>query len=95
VNADLDLLSQRYLAGTIDAEGMTRLNAILAVDADARRRFAEQMNLDSALATQATGWRTEQTSPLPSPPAVRWRFPRSFRPPRSGATARWRRAGGL
>ncbi|MEN9637122.1 MAG: hypothetical protein RL077_5526 [Verrucomicrobiota bacterium] len=77
MNADLDLLYQRYLAGSIDAEGMTRLNAILAVDADARRCFAEQMNLDSALATQATVWRTEQTTPLPSRPAVRWRFPRT------------------
>jgi len=77
VSADLDVLFRRYLDGSIDAGGMTRLNAILAVEADARRRFAEHLNLDSALALQAAGWRAEDTVPLPSRPAVRWRFPRT------------------
>lgn len=73
MNADFDLLCRRYLDGSIDAEGMTRLNGLLEADADARRRFAEQLNLDSALATQATGWRAEPaTAPRPIPTA-RWR----------------------
>jgi Concanavalin A-like lectin/glucanases superfamily/FecR protein len=65
VNADLELLCQRYLDGGVDAEGMSRLNARLAADADARRRFAEVLNVDSALATQAMGWRAEPTATLP------------------------------
>ncbi len=72
MNADLDLLSQCYLAGSIDAEGMARLNALLAADPEARRRFAEQLNLDSALATQAMGWRAEPTAPLRPRAAMRW-----------------------
>jgi ferric-dicitrate binding protein FerR (iron transport regulator) len=73
VNADLDLLCQRYLDGGIDVEGMARLNAILEADADARRRFAEQLNLDSALATQAMGGSAEPTATLRPRAAARWR----------------------
>ncbi|MFM1748541.1 MAG: hypothetical protein RLZZ188_2207 [Verrucomicrobiota bacterium] len=64
MNADLDLLCQRYLNGSIDAEGMARLNAMLAAEAAARRRFAEHLNLDSALATQALGWSAEPPAML-------------------------------
>lgn len=60
MSADFDLLFQRYLDGSIDAEGMTRLNEMLETDADARRRFAEGMNLESALATQALDWSAGQ-----------------------------------
>lgn len=64
MNADLELLCQRYLDGSIDPEGMTRLNAMLEASADARLGFAEMLNVDSALATKAMGWRAEPAPPL-------------------------------
>ncbi len=71
MNADLETLLRRYLDGSIDAEGMTRLNALLEADAEARWHFAEQTNLDAALATQALGWRAGETTPHRPRPASR------------------------
>lgn len=47
---ELEALLHRYIDGCITAEDMTRLNAWLRDDADARREFAELLNVDSALA---------------------------------------------
>ena len=73
MSADLDPLLTRYLAGDIDAAEMARLNALLAADADARRRFAEELNLDSTLARHALEWRAEECAPPRSEAAPRWR----------------------
>jgi ferric-dicitrate binding protein FerR (iron transport regulator) len=48
-----ETLLESYLAGTIDAEGMARLNAILKSNPSSRKRFAEVLNLDAALAAFA------------------------------------------
>jgi anti-sigma factor RsiW len=52
-----------YLDGTITAPQMRQLNAILLDDADARRQFAEVLNLDSALAAMAAGWPVAEATP--------------------------------
>jgi hypothetical protein len=51
-----ETLVQRYLDGTISAAEMSELSARLNADAEARRAFAEELNLDSALAAVAAGW---------------------------------------
>ncbi|MBI5759889.1 MAG: hypothetical protein HZA46_15330 [Planctomycetales bacterium] len=58
MNMELEILCQRSLDGTLTAEEMARLNARLRTDAEARREFAELLNLDSALAA-AAGWMPE------------------------------------
>ena len=50
---------------------MQQLNALLLADAEARREFAELMNVDSALAALAADWAPEQKSTRPAKPA-RW-----------------------
>ncbi len=56
-----------YLDGTISEPQMQQLNALLLTDAEARREFAEILNVDSALAALAADWVPEQkTKP------VRW-----------------------
>jgi ferric-dicitrate binding protein FerR (iron transport regulator) len=71
---ELEKLLGVYLDVTITAPQMRQLNAILLDDADARRQFAELLNLDSALAAMAAGWpvagATPQTPRLS--PALRW-----------------------
>jgi hypothetical protein len=52
---DLEVLLHDYLDGSISVAGMARLNARLLADADARRAFAELLNLDSAIAAAAAG----------------------------------------
>ncbi len=59
MNMELEILFQRSLDGTLTAEEMVRLNARLRTDAEARREFAELLNLDSALAATAAGWMPE------------------------------------
>ena len=69
----LESLIHRYLDGTITVEDMAPLNARLLADADARRAFAELLNLDSAIAAAAAGWLPEK-----SEPRVARRAPRRF-----------------
>ena len=56
-------LIDAYLDGTITAPEMQQLNALLLADADARREFAEILNVDSALAAMAAGW-TKDEAPV-------------------------------
>lgn len=57
MRTELDTLTGAYVDGTLDAAGIRRLNALLLQDADARRAFAEMLNVDSALAAMAADWR--------------------------------------
>ena len=52
-NPDLEILAGRYLDGLITCEDLARLNDCLRSDPQARREFAEMLNLDSALAAAA------------------------------------------
>lgn len=65
MNSGLEDLMQRYLDGSVTADEMRRLNALLERDADARAMFAERMNLDSALAAMAAGWVAPQRASMP------------------------------
>ena len=56
-------LIHAYLDGSITAPEMRQLNALLLADADARREFAEILNMDSALAAMAAGW-TKDEAPV-------------------------------
>jgi hypothetical protein len=56
-------LIEAYLDGSITAPEMQQLNALLMADADARREFAEILNMDSALAAMAAGW-TKDEAPV-------------------------------
>ena len=56
-------LIHAYLDGSITAPEMQQLNALLLADADARREFAEILNVDSALAAMAAGW-TKDEAPV-------------------------------
>ncbi|MDF1814062.1 MAG: FecR domain-containing protein [Verrucomicrobiales bacterium] len=53
---ELEPIVQHYLDGSISPEEARRLNEELATDQEARRRFTEWLNLDSALAEAAAGW---------------------------------------
>ncbi len=56
-------LIDAYLDGSITAPEMQQLNSLLLADADARREFAEILNVDSALAAMAAGW-TKDEAPV-------------------------------
>ncbi len=53
MKTELEPLIHAYLDGTISAPEMRQLNALLLTDAQARREFAELLNVDSALAAMA------------------------------------------
>lgn len=53
-------LIEAYLDGSITAPEMQQLNALLLADAEARREFAEILNVDSALAAMAAGWTKDE-----------------------------------
>ncbi len=57
----LEKLIDSYVDGTISAEDMESLNELLRDDAEARKEFAELLNLDSALAATAAGWDLENS----------------------------------
>ena len=59
MSAELEHLIHAYMDGTITAEEMVQLNARLLEDADARREFAELLNMDSALAALAAGYEAQ------------------------------------
>ncbi|MES2598385.1 MAG: LamG-like jellyroll fold domain-containing protein [Verrucomicrobiota bacterium] len=60
---DLESLIEAYLDGSITASQMQQLNALLLINAEARREFAEILNVDSALAAMAADWTQEQAVP--------------------------------
>jgi len=55
MNTPWEVVVDRYLDGTISADELAELNARLAADGDARREFAQWLNVDSALAAIAAG----------------------------------------
>ncbi|HSI63588.1 MAG TPA: hypothetical protein VLE43_10730, partial [Candidatus Saccharimonadia bacterium] len=59
MSAELEHLLHAYMDGAITAEAMSQLNARLLEDADARREFAELLNMDSALAALAAGYEAQ------------------------------------
>lgn len=75
MNVELETLTQRYLDGTISADEMAPLNAMLLADESARREFADLLNLDSAIAATAAGWTKQAGHPrrIPAfPKAAPW-----------------------
>ena len=60
MKTDIESLIDAYLDGSITAPGMQKLNALLINDAEARRAFAEILNVDSALAAMAAGWNLDR-----------------------------------
>lgn len=73
MSQDLAHLTECYLDGSISPSQLQQFNALLLADADARRQFAELMNVDSALAALAAGWTPEVAAPQPVQKATRWR----------------------
>ena len=71
MKADLAALTAEYLDGTLSSTQMQQLNALLLTDAEARREFAEILNVDSALAALAADWVPEQTTMKRATP-TRW-----------------------
>jgi hypothetical protein len=71
MNADLTDLIAAYLDRSISAPQMQQLNALLLADAEARREFAELLNVDSALAALAADWTPPQVAAKPLKP-TRW-----------------------
>lgn len=68
MNAEIELLFQRYLDGAIPAAEMATLNGVLEADGAARLAFAEYLDLDASLAAMARGWQVgeaEFTRPVP------------------------------
>lgn len=74
MKAELTELMAAYLGGTISAPQMQQLNALLLADAEARREFAEVLNVDSALAALAADWEPEQEAVKQVKP-TRWLMP--------------------
>lgn len=79
--AALEALTEAYLDGSISPPQMAELNALLRTNADARREFAELLNVDSAIAALAAGWGTEHAGAGEAkrpPRSIAWRWgPRS------------------
>ncbi len=68
-------LIESYLDGSITASEMPQLNALLLANAEARREFAETLNVDSALAAMAAGWPAEHETVVKPAKPVRWLSP--------------------
>lgn len=66
-------LIEAYLDGGITAPQMRELNELLKTDVEARREFAEALNMDSALAAMAAGWAEAETA-LPALKSGQWRL---------------------
>lgn len=75
--SDFEALTHGYLDGSLTREQMDQLNTILRNDENARRMFADFMNLDSAIAAAAAGWVPEKT--IKNAPGKIIRFPGTFR----------------
>lgn len=91
MNGELERLIHAYMDGIITPAEMTRLNALLLDDADARREFAELLNMDSAIAAWAADEEAQAPESMPTPePAVQTRvqnFPPHVRWLAAAATA--------
>jgi hypothetical protein len=72
MKSDLTTLTAAYLDASISPPQMQQLNALLLADAEARREFAEIMNVDSALAALAAEG-AQQELPARQPQPTRWR----------------------
>lgn len=70
---DLDTLFAAHLEGRLEAHQKRALNDRLRADAQARRQFAELLNLDAALASAAAAWTAPVRTPAPSRPRRPWR----------------------
>jgi len=68
-NNDFEQLIQRYMDGQAKSAEVEQLNEQLAGDHEARKKFCEQLNLDSALAAIAAGDVPENLSPAELKPA--------------------------
>ncbi|MFK5922722.1 MAG: FecR domain-containing protein [Verrucomicrobiota bacterium] len=79
MKADLEQLIDNYVDGSISAEEMRRLNACLRDDGEARKKFADSLNLDSALGAAAAAWDLESSEPghrsQPSGPVINFPSP--------------------
>lgn len=77
--ADFESLIHGYLDGTLTREELGQLNTILRTDVNARREFADFMNLDSAIAATAAGWGTTKTDSrsIPVEPRKLIAFPKT------------------
>ncbi|MEZ5304638.1 MAG: LamG-like jellyroll fold domain-containing protein [Verrucomicrobiales bacterium] len=64
---EFDRLTQAYIDGTIAEGDSARLNAILRADPNARREFAERLNLDSMISALAAGGVPDRIEPRPRP----------------------------
>ncbi|MGK0185148.1 MAG: ferric-dicitrate binding protein FerR (iron transport regulator) [Verrucomicrobiales bacterium] len=76
VDSELENLTQAYVNGTLKGEQIERLNGLLLDDEQARRAFAEALNLDSAIAASVEGWKLEQRREpehLANPSVTRWK----------------------
>ncbi len=69
---DFEALVNRYLDGTATAEEVAQLNERLREDANARREFAEILNLDAAVADLAAGWAPPAQKVVALPSHLRW-----------------------
>lgn len=72
---DFELLVDRYIDGHATAEEVTRLSERLRESAEARREFAELLNVDSALAELSAGWTASELAPrriVTFPALARW-----------------------
>ncbi len=92
---ELEALVNRYADGQTTADEVAQLSVSLRIDPDARREFAELLNVDSALAELAAGWIA--TAPAPRrivafPSAIRWLAAAACVALLAGAAGWWKRA---
>jgi ferric-dicitrate binding protein FerR (iron transport regulator) len=72
MKAKLSELTDAYLDGSITEPEMRRLNELLSADVEARRDFAEMLNVDSALAAMSADCIAESNVVKPSQ-TTKWR----------------------
>ncbi|MDP3073033.1 MAG: LamG-like jellyroll fold domain-containing protein [Opitutaceae bacterium] len=75
---DFDALLNRYVDGTATETEVSRLNELLRTDPAARCKYAELMNLDSALADAAANWAAEKEWTEPPPMEAKRRTPQKI-----------------
>lgn len=70
MNERLERCIDRYVAGTISKDEMGELNSVLERNREARDELADHLNLDSALAEMAAGWRSDSEECVAAFPEV-------------------------
>ena len=65
-DSELETLTQAYIDGSLSGDAAERLNSILAGSEEARLRFSEALNLDSAIAATAAGWQLDASDTPPT-----------------------------